>query len=74
MAYPESRPRRLRQSEALRSMVRETWLRPSDFMWPLFVVPGKGVRQPIASMPGQARLSPDLVVEEVRKAGALGSG
>ncbi|MCB9731150.1 MAG: porphobilinogen synthase [Deltaproteobacteria bacterium] len=72
MAYPESRPRRLRQSEALRSMVRETWLRPSDFMWPLFVVPGKGVRQPIASMPGQARLSPDLVVEEVRKAWALG--
>ncbi|TNF35758.1 MAG: porphobilinogen synthase [Deltaproteobacteria bacterium] len=72
MAFPESRPRRLRKTEALRALVRETILTPADFIWPLFVVPGRGVKQPISSMPGQYRWSADLAAEEASKAWDLG--
>ncbi|HZW88237.1 MAG TPA: porphobilinogen synthase, partial [Myxococcaceae bacterium] len=51
MAFPIHRPRRLRRTEALRRMVRETDLRPSDLIYPLFVVEGRGVRTPVVSMP-----------------------
>src|SRR5262250_2225532 len=72
MAFPIHRPRRLRRSETLRRMVRETELRPSDFIYPLFVVEGRGVRTPIASMPGIDNLSVDLAVEEAKRARAVG--
>jgi porphobilinogen synthase len=62
------RPRRLRRLEPLRRMVRETHLHPADFIYPLFVAPGKGVSQAVASMPGVARLSPDLLVNEAKAA------
>jgi porphobilinogen synthase len=66
MAFPVHRPRRLRRTETLRSLVRETRLLPGDFMLPLFAVSGRGVRKPIASMPGVAQLSVDNLVEEAR--------
>ena len=62
----KTRLRNLRSSAALRSMVRETELRPDDFVMPYFVRPGKGVRSPIASMPGQFQLSIDELAKEVR--------
>jgi len=58
------RPRRLRRTESIRSLVRETWLHPSDFILPLFVVEGKNQRQPIETMPGQYRFSVDEIVRE----------
>ena len=58
-AFPTARPRRLRHNPLVRQMVRETALAPDDFILPLFVRPGRGVRQPIGSMPGQAQLSVD---------------
>jgi len=66
MAFPVHRPRRLRRTETLRNLVRETRLLPGDFMLPLFAVSGRGVRKPIASMPGVAQLSVDNLVEEAR--------
>ena len=57
------RPRRLRRREPLRRMVRETHLRPEDFIYPMFAAPGSGVRQEVPSMPGVARLSADLLVD-----------
>jgi len=66
------RPRRLRRTDALRRMVRETTLSPADFVYPLFVRPGRGVRQPIGSMPGQHQLSVDQAVEVAREAWQLG--
>ena len=72
MAFPADRPRRLRRTETLRNLVRETRLVPSDFMLPLFAVSGRGVRKPIASMPGVAQLSVDNLVEEAR--GAYNAG
>jgi porphobilinogen synthase len=72
MAYPIDRPRRLRKTETLRALVRETRLEPSDFMLPLFAVPGRGVKKPISSMPGVSQLSVDLLVEEARVAFKLG--
>jgi porphobilinogen synthase len=63
--FPVTRPRRLRRSAALRELVRETRVHPADLVYPLFVTNGKGVRAAIPSMPGQARLSPDTLVEEV---------
>jgi porphobilinogen synthase len=65
------RPRRLRQTEALRSMVRETELTPRDFIYPLFVRHGEG-RTPIPSMPGIAQLSVDEALQETEKAAELG--
>jgi porphobilinogen synthase len=66
------RPRRLRRTDALRRMSREAVLTPADLVQPFFIVEGKGVREPIASMPGQARVSVDILVEEVRTLRALG--
>ncbi len=63
MEYPIYRPRRLRRTEGLRRMVRETHLRASDLVMPLFVVEGKGVDEPITSMPGQRRYSVDRLAE-----------
>jgi porphobilinogen synthase len=64
--------RRLRKNEIFRKLVRETILRPDDFILPLFVRPGKGVKKPISSMPGHFQLSIDLLVKEVREARSLG--
>ena len=72
MAFPSDRPRRLRRTAALRSMVRETRIQPSDLILPLFAVSGRGVRKPIGSMPGVAQLSVDLIVEETKTARAAG--
>ena len=66
------RPRRLRRTPALRDLVRETTLSPDDLVQPFFVIPGSGVRKPIASMPGIDQLSVDLVVDEARALGPLG--
>lgn len=66
------RPRRNRRTAALRALVRETRLHPSDFIWPALVVDGEGVRQPIEAMPGCERYSPDVLVDEARKAYDLG--
>ena len=68
------RPRRLRRSEALRAMVRETRLVPAQLVQPLFVCPGEGVRREISSMPGQFNLSIDMVVEESLRAHRAGVG
>jgi porphobilinogen synthase len=70
--FPTVRPRRLRRHPLLRGLVRETELSPADFILPLFVRPGRGVRQEIASMPGQFQLSPDRLVDEVGAATELG--
>ena len=72
MAFPANRLRRLRQSETLRSLVRETRLTPEAFVYPLFVCPGKGVRKEVRSMPGVFNLSVDEAVKEVREARSLG--
>jgi porphobilinogen synthase len=72
MGFPSTRLRRLRQTDALRSLVRETRLTPESFVYPLFVCPGEGVRKPIGSMPGVFNLSVDEVVKEAREAYALG--
>jgi porphobilinogen synthase len=66
------RPRRLRRRAGIRSMVRETHLRPEDFIYPMFAAPGKGVRQEVPSMPGVYRLSMDRLVPEAQAAAALG--
>ena len=68
------RPRRLRRTPALRALVRETRLHPSMLVAPLFVRPGSGVREPIASMPGQSRLSPDVAAEQTARLAELGVG
>jgi len=66
------RPRRLRRTAALRDLVRETTLAPDDLVYPLFVVPGEGVRSPIPSMPGIDQLSVDALAAEARELGSLG--
>ena len=72
MKFPEYRPRRLRKDEIFRRMIRETHLRPEDLVLPLFVCPGKSVRKPILSMPGNFQLSIDQLIEEVKEAKSLG--
>jgi len=72
MAFPASRLRRLRRTETLRSLVRETRLTPEAFVYPLFVCPGAGIRKEVRSMPGVYNLSVDEAVKEVREARALG--
>ncbi|HEV8040996.1 MAG TPA: porphobilinogen synthase [Bryobacteraceae bacterium] len=74
MAFPIHRMRRLRASEALRSLVRETRLAPTQFILPLFACPGEGVRREISSMPGNYQLSIDELVKECREAAKLGIG
>src|SRR5215469_12576077 len=72
MPFPTSRPRRLRQNDAWRRLARETELDPSDFVYPLFIVPGTKVRHPVSSMPGVSQLSVDESVTEARKVQATG--
>jgi len=72
MAFPIQRLRRLRQHESLRRMVRETRLSPSDLIYPMFVMEGEDQRREIASMPGQSRLSIDLLVKEAGEVAGLG--
>jgi porphobilinogen synthase len=72
MAFPTTRPRRLRASAPLRSLVAETRLAVADLVYPLFVVPGTGVRDEIESMPGNYHLSVDVLVEETRSVADLG--
>ena len=72
--FPAVRHRRLRTTEGMRRLVRETAPRPSQFVLPMFAVAGEGVRQPVDALPGIARLSPDLLVEEARAARDAGVG
>src|SRR5687767_6091002 len=69
---PTNRPRRLRLNPALRGMLRETQLSPADFIYPLFVVHGQGVRNEISSMPGVFQLSIDQLAAEAQSVAALG--
>jgi porphobilinogen synthase len=70
--YPLRRNRRLRTNEAIRSLVRETSISPNDFLVPLFVVEGKGVKEEIASMPNYYRYSLDLLEKEVKALWSMG--
>ena len=72
--YPTTRNRRLRRTPALRRLVAETRLHPASFVLPLFVVPGRGVSRPIASMPGQSQLSADELIPVVKEAASAGVG
>ena len=74
MPFPIHRPRRLRSSAAIRSLVRETRLDPAQFVLPLFVCPGEGVKREIGSMPGNYQMSVDQVVEECAEVQSLGIG
>jgi porphobilinogen synthase len=72
MTFPIERPRRLRGSEAIRSLVRETRLSASGLIYPMFVCPGTGVRNEVSSMPGVFQQSADQLVEECREVESLG--
>jgi len=72
MAFPVTRMRRLRSSETLRSLVRETRLTPDSLVYPMFICPGSGVRRQVGSMPGVCNLSVDEAVKEARQTHALG--
>jgi porphobilinogen synthase len=72
MAFPANRLRRLRRTETLRALVRETRLTPDSLVYPLFICPGTGIRKEVRSMPGVFNLSVDEAVKEVREARALG--
>ena len=72
MVFPEYRPRRLRKNESFRSLIRETRLCASQLVYPLFVMPGKNIREQIASMPGVFRLSVDQLAREAKECLALG--
>ena len=71
-AFPSARPRRLRSSPWIRDLVQENRLTVSDLIWPVFVIEGQGAEEPIASLPGVARRSIDLLIEEVKRAADLG--
>jgi porphobilinogen synthase len=70
--FPVNRPRRLRRTEALRGMVRETQLSTSGLVYPMFACPGNKVRNEVSSMPGVFQQSPDQIVEECREVADLG--
>src|SRR3982075_2701849 len=72
MAFPVTRLRRLRRTEELRNLVRETRLTPDSFVYPMFVCPGEGVRKEIRSMPGVFNFSVDEAVKEAREVQSLG--
>src|SRR5262245_45022253 len=74
MPFPLHRLRRLRATEPLRKLVRETDLAPSDFILPLFICEGEGIRKEISSMPGHAQLSIDGILKECREVASLGIG
>ena len=67
MAFPTQRPRRLRQSDTWRALVRETQLTLADFVYPMFIVPGSGVSHPVLSMPGVSQFSVDQIILEARR-------
>jgi porphobilinogen synthase len=71
-SFPQMRLRRLRRSEALRALIRETKVEIGDLMYPLFVVEGNKIKQEISSMPGQYRISSDLLPKEVEEIAKLG--
>jgi len=72
--FPIRRMRRLRRTAALRRLVQETHIAPSQLIWPLFVAHGEGLRRPIASLPGVAQLSVDQLVKDAERAASLGLG
>ncbi len=72
MKYPEYRPRRMRRTESLRRMIRETRLSPDNLIMPMFVRSGKGMRRPVKSMPGICQFSPDAAVPECKEIAELG--
>lgn len=72
MLFPDYRPRRLRRNEAMRSLIRETSISAANLIYPLFVMPGKGVREEVPSMPGVFRMSVDQLAAEVRDCLSLG--
>ena len=74
MPFPIHRPRRLRASAAMRDLVRETRLDPKQFILPLFVCPGEGIKREIGSMPDNYQLSIDQLVKECAEVHSLGIG
>jgi porphobilinogen synthase len=72
MNYPTYRPRRLRRNERFRSLIRETALEPKNFIYPLFIGPGRDKAEPISSMPGVAQLSVDRALREAQEVNSLG--
>jgi len=72
MQFPEYRPRRLRRTESLRRLIRETQLGVDDFIFPLFVIPGRGQRKPISSLPGVSQVSVDEAVADAKECQELG--
>ena len=74
MPFPDVRLRRLRRTESIRALVRETSLSPGDLIYPLFICPGEGVRNPVSSMPGVFNFSVDQAVREAEEAAGLGIG
>src|SRR6202167_4601004 len=72
MEFPVTRLRRLRRTEAMRSLVREVHLRPEAFIYPLFICPGEGIRREVSSMPGVYNLSVDEAMKEVEEPVRLG--
>ena len=72
--FPIRRMRRLRRTAALRRLVSETHIVPSQLIWPLFVVHGQGVRRPIAALPGVSHVSVDELVKDAERAASLGLG
>ena len=72
MGFPTARPRRLRQSDSWRAMVRETELDVSDFVYPMFIVSGTKVRHPVSSMPGVSQFSVDEIIQEACKVAQTG--
>src|SRR5215831_45466 len=74
MPFPTHRLRRLRATEPIRNLVRETHLQPSQFILPLFVCPGEGIRREISAMPGNYQMSVDEMVKECAEVQSLGIG
>src|SRR5579883_343225 len=74
MSFPATRMRRLRRTEAIRSLVRETHLAPSQLIYGLFVCEGEGVRRPVSSMPGVFNVSIDEAIKEAEECAQLGIG
>src|SRR2546422_3928143 len=72
--FPIRRMRRLRRTAALRRLVQETHIAPSQLIWPLFVTHGEGLRRPVTSLPGVAQLSVDQLVKDAERGASLGLG
>src|SRR6478736_627224 len=72
MSFPDTRPRRLRRTPSMRRLVRETTISPDNFIFPLFVCPGKGIKNEISSLPGQFHFSVDQLAREAEEIAKLG--